>query len=533
MEISFKFNKEPGMKLKRIDYMEKKPEISVIVPYYNDKKYIEQTINSLLNQTYPYFEILVIDDGSNEKDSIEMLNCIEKLDNRIKVFHKTNEGLAATRDYGALQSSKSTKFLMFLDSDDIVDRTYVECAYWTLMTNEEASWAYSDTVGFGKFTYRWNKLFDSKSLEKENTLIATSVIRKEAFWEVNGFELKEKAVNEDWNFWLKQISKNRFPVHMSFYGQWYRRKGEGELAKAEANKKRTLKIIRDTIKKIDKKVFAIEYPKYDYCGEELIENQERIIIPERNEKFKKSILLFLSAMENEASDFINIDLIKELNKQNYEVIVISTFPSIKSSRQLFEEYATIYDLTTFLDQKNWLSFVNYIIKRFQIDLVINMNCLFGYSIYPYLKKQFSIPLIGYIGDHNDEYYNIYKNKDDILGLAKIVMLASEKSKKIVENKYNIYIIKDVKTFVNQIEKIADEPLNYVRDLEKLDTLKIIKSYLNESSDEMKKMIEAYYYEFYYKKEKLTLSQNVQKLLWKFTFWRKFVNSAFWKNTIKK
>ena len=113
--------------------------------------------------------------------------------------------------------------------------------------------------------YIWNKCFDSNKLKNENFLVATALIRKKDFFEVNGYELREKAVNEDWNFWLKMVAKEKFPVRMNYYAFWYRRKDNiGELAKANQNKQRTMEIISETIKNIHKEVTAIEYPKYDY-----------------------------------------------------------------------------------------------------------------------------------------------------------------------------------------------------------------------------------------------------------------------------
>ena len=60
---------------------------------------------------------------------------------------------------------------MFLDDDDLIEPTFFECAYWTLETNSEAAWAYSDSIGFGTREYTWNKYFDSEKLKEENELI--------------------------------------------------------------------------------------------------------------------------------------------------------------------------------------------------------------------------------------------------------------------------------------------------------------------------------------------------------------------------
>ncbi|MCF0192111.1 MAG: glycosyltransferase, partial [Prevotella sp.] len=130
---------------------------------------------------------------------MEKLKQIEKIDSRIKVLNKQNSGLAATRDFGASHSNPNTKYLFFLDDDDLIEKTYLECAYWTLQTNQDAAWAYCDVVNFYEQNYIWRKWFDSETEKTENLLVATALIRKKDFWEVNGYELREKAVNEDWN----------------------------------------------------------------------------------------------------------------------------------------------------------------------------------------------------------------------------------------------------------------------------------------------------------------------------------------------
>lgn len=400
----FDYVLEPGRKLEKKDYEKQEPIISVIMPFYNDKLYIEQAVNSILNQTFPLFELLIIDDGSKDTESLEKLKEIEKLDNRIKVFHKQNEGLAATRDYGANVASKNTKYFFFLDSDDIIEKTYLECAYWTLETNKKASWAYSDSIGFGHINYRWNKWFDSEQMKKINNLVATALIRKEDFFEVNGYELREKAVNEDWNFWLKLIAKGKFPVRMNFYAMWYRRKQQGELAKSQENKERAQEIIENTAKTIKKRVTAIQYPKEDYNWDGIIENLESIKIPKAIKNEKINILMIIPWMITGGADKFNFDLISRLDKNKYSVTIITTEPNNNTYRQAFEQNAAVYDLTTFIDQKYWVSFINYIIQKENINLIFNTNSKFGYEILPYLKANYpEIGILDYI--HMEEWYN--------------------------------------------------------------------------------------------------------------------------------
>lgn len=409
----FNFSLQPGKKIyKKIEYNEQKPIISVIIPFYNSRKYIEQTIITVLNQTFPYYEILIIDDGSKDEASLKKLEKIEKMDSRIKVFHKQNEGLAATRDFGASHASECTKYLMFLDDDDLIEPTFFECAYWTLETNKEASWAYADSLGFGTMEYTWNKYFNVDKLKKVNELISEAFVRKSDFNEVNGYELREKAVNEDWNFWLKLLSKDKYPVHMSFYGQWYRRKETGELKKASENQKRSLEIINETASKIKKEIHAIQYPRYKYNYDIIPEELPNLLIPKAKytEDGMINILFIIPWMITGGADLFNLNLVKGLDKRKFKVTIITTEPNKNVLRQYFEQdndnnkIANVYDLTSFLDQKYWLAFINYVIEKENINVILNSNSKFGYYCMPYLKTKYpNIPILDYV--HMEEWYN--------------------------------------------------------------------------------------------------------------------------------
>ncbi len=400
----FNFTQEPGKELK-IEKYDNNDEIlvTVITPFYNSKKYIRQTVNSVLNQTFPCFEYLIIDDGSKDEESLKELENIEKLDSRIKILHKENEGLSATRDYGASKASESSKYLVFLDDDDLIDKTFIECAYFTLECNKKAAWAYADPIGFDGDNYTWNKWFDSKRMKKVNDLVSACMIRKKDFNEVGGYELREKAVNEDWNLWLKMIAAGKYPVRMNYYGLWYRRKvGTGELQKSRENKKRALEIIENTRKKIKRPVKAIQYPKYDYNWD--MEDLKDIPKIKRQDNSKINILMIIPWMVMGGADKFNLELISRLDKEKFDITIITTEPGINDYRQEFEKHSTIYDLTTFLDQKYWLSFVDYIMSKNNINLIFNTNSEMGYSLLPFLKAKYpNIPIIDYV--HMEEWYN--------------------------------------------------------------------------------------------------------------------------------
>lgn len=100
-------------------------KISIIIPVYNGEKYIEKCLNSIKNQTFKDYEVLIINDGS--KDNTK--NLIEKYlnDKRFKLFNRTNHGIGASRNFGVNESSG--EYICFIDSDDYVDKEYLEKLY--------------------------------------------------------------------------------------------------------------------------------------------------------------------------------------------------------------------------------------------------------------------------------------------------------------------------------------------------------------------------------------------------------------------
>ena len=246
------YKKTPGKELENYGRLVNKEKtiISIITPFYNSGGTIEETANSILNQTYPFFEWIIVDDGSKDKKSLKKLDEIAKKDKRIKVLHKENEGPSIARDYGIEKSSKDTKYIYFLDSDDLIDKTTLECLYWTLETNKNASFAYTSAVNFGTKEFLWQKYFTIEKEKEENLLTISAMIKKEDLLEVGCFGIKEKSMYEDWNLWLKLLKAGKIPVRVNSPLFWYRQTGSGEFSRAKENHVKAMKYIKETAKDI-------------------------------------------------------------------------------------------------------------------------------------------------------------------------------------------------------------------------------------------------------------------------------------------
>lgn len=151
-------NKKPGTHFPFLYQNQYKPVkssgnlLSVVIPYYNMSKYIIECINSVKASTYADIEILIIDDGSTEAEDQALLKTLPATYG-VKILHKPNEGLADTRNFGALKASGD--WLAFLDADDMVTPDYYEKAIRVLKQYENVFFVGSFVQYFGDTNRKW------------------------------------------------------------------------------------------------------------------------------------------------------------------------------------------------------------------------------------------------------------------------------------------------------------------------------------------------------------------------------------------
>ena len=466
----FNFKQIPGDVLEKDRIKEMgKTLISIITAYYNCKKYIFETANSILNQTFPYWEWIIMDDGSNEEGSKETFEELEKLDSRIHVYHQKNAGRLEARD-NAIKKSKC-ELIFVLDSDDMIDKTYLECAYFTMLTNPDATWAYADTVTFDAQNFLWKKVFDCEQEKRENILPVCSLIKKKALLEVGGYGAVDKDVHEDWHLWLRMIEKGYYPVRMNFYGFWYRQKKEGgTMASIKNDSQRQAHAeeeIKKQAKKIKENVTALQYPmttNFNYDSQPYIFKEEWKQIVDGK---KKNLLFIFPWFKLGGADKFNYDLISSIDKEKYNITMITTEPCDYVWRQRFEKYGEVFDLTTFLHRKDWPAFLHYIMKTRKIDLVFESHSYFGYYVIPWLKSYFKeVTFVDYIHAENWGWRNGEYPRDST-AIAKILektytctkfLRETMKNKmgRTTDNVMPVYIGVDEEEFDENKVKIEDD-----------------------------------------------------------------------------
>lgn len=189
------------------------PLISVVIPVYNAEKTIRETIESVLNQTFTDFEIIVINDGSQDA-TVEIVSSIK--DPRLKVFSYPNAGQAIARNRGI--SHAVGEFISFLDADDLWTPDKLEAQLKALKENPQAAVAYSWTNYIdesSKFLRQGSYVSVSGDVHK-NLLVVNFVengsnplIRAKALADVGGFDASVTPA-EDWDMWLRLAARYQF-----------------------------------------------------------------------------------------------------------------------------------------------------------------------------------------------------------------------------------------------------------------------------------------------------------------------------------
>lgn len=145
------------------------PRISIIVPVYNVDKYLPQCLDSILAQTYPDFEVLLVDDGSTDGSGTICDNFALK-DSRIQVFHKANGGVSSARNLGL--DNASGEWVVFVDSDDWLSEIYCETLINSCINADitffSEVWHYLDGC---KIVYSSGETCAKDSKEKKEDLI--------------------------------------------------------------------------------------------------------------------------------------------------------------------------------------------------------------------------------------------------------------------------------------------------------------------------------------------------------------------------
>lgn len=185
-----------------------KPLVSIIIPCYNDAQYIEQSVLSALNQTYPYKEVIVVDDGSNA----ETKAILRKLESKLtKLITQKNQGQSAARNVGIKEAKGD--FILVLDSDDYFEPSFCEKSIQIFLENEDVKiiTSYANRI----FENNKTTVFKPKGGQfvdflLNNCAMGSVMFKKNDWQKINGYDEGMRKGFEDWEFYIRLLKGGGF-----------------------------------------------------------------------------------------------------------------------------------------------------------------------------------------------------------------------------------------------------------------------------------------------------------------------------------
>jgi glycosyltransferase involved in cell wall biosynthesis len=177
-------------------------KVSVVIPCYNLGEYIDEAIDSVLAQTLSDYEIVIVNDGSDDSVTDQKLKTLVRP--RTRVINTTNQGVAAARNRGIVEATG--EYILPLDADDTIAPTYLEKAVAVLETRPTVGIVYCKARLFGEVHGDWQlPEFSLPHLLLDNLIFSAALFRRADWQEAGGYNQAMRTGWEDWDFWLRIV----------------------------------------------------------------------------------------------------------------------------------------------------------------------------------------------------------------------------------------------------------------------------------------------------------------------------------------
>ena len=191
-----------------------KKRVSIIIPCYNKGKYVEEAIESAINQTYDNIEIVCVNDGSTDSSSVVIKKLADKYSNLLFFDNAENRGVVYARNM-AIEAS-SGEYILPLDADDKIAPTYIEKAVNVLESDESIGMVYCEAEYFGIKHGKWElPEYNKEQFLFRNCIFCSALFRKSDFLRAGKYKDYMRTGFEDWDLWLSFIELGLKPYRIN------------------------------------------------------------------------------------------------------------------------------------------------------------------------------------------------------------------------------------------------------------------------------------------------------------------------------
>ncbi len=175
------------------------PLVSVVIPCFNQAGFVGEALQSVFEQTWSNFEVIVVNDGCTD-DTAAVLAGVN--DPRLRVLDQDNQGVAVARNRGI--EAAAADFFLPLDADDRILPTMIASCMARLLANPKLGYAYTHMDMFGELNEVYKHApYSFYRMLQENDASACAVVRKAAWVDAGGYGAEVMPGIADWDFWLR------------------------------------------------------------------------------------------------------------------------------------------------------------------------------------------------------------------------------------------------------------------------------------------------------------------------------------------
>lgn len=194
--------------------------VSIIVPCYNQAQYLDEALQSVLEQNYPNWECIIVNDGSPDH-TFEVAQKWLYKDSRFQYIYKKNGGLSSARNLGISQAIG--EFILPLDADDKIAVNYVSLAIEAFEKDSSLTIVYCKAEKFGDETGSWDlPSFSLFNLAHKNMIFCSAFFKKKDWELVGGYDINMIYGLEDWELWISILKNGGGVKCLDEVGFYYR-----------------------------------------------------------------------------------------------------------------------------------------------------------------------------------------------------------------------------------------------------------------------------------------------------------------------
>lgn len=367
------------------------PLVSVVIPCFNYGAFVDQALQSVLHQTFQNFEVILVEGGSTDGITPQIVADIEARGNpKVRVLYRSESHLVGdNRNFGI--SHAKGRYICCLDADDLLKPVYLETAVFLA-----EGWGYEIVYGsvqcFGSSDLLWT-LTDATfpAIVEINQVATTALFRKEAWKAVGGYRdwgLKHEHIPEDWDFWLRMLAHGCRGKSIREPMTLYRVHGAGLTAQCETDLEQQRAVLRRENQAVIANRLSTRNPPVALV--EIANRWTNLSDPPSDES--PTILIALPYLTIGGAEQLFETIIEGLVARGYRVIVTTSLIPAHNITEAPDRYNAItpyvFHLARSLDSTNREEFVLHLLRRYQVRSILVTGSELLYHALPRIRSAF-------------------------------------------------------------------------------------------------------------------------------------------------